>query len=137
MFNEQVTMFYGLGVGECLEVSGTQTVTGSANFGFTVRIRGDAIFDSKVTVVGPFTGLEDHLIGNHAPSDSLTVNAVTSNTGLTTITCALDRYGATTLHSTLAASGATTLSSILGVTQDATLGSDLSAGSVTDAHQRC
>jgi len=56
VFNEQVNMFYGVGVGEFLEVSGTQTVTGAADFGSTVRIRGDTIFDSNVTVVGTFTG---------------------------------------------------------------------------------
>ena len=84
VFNEQVNMFYGLGVGEYLEVSGTTSVTGAADFGSTLRSRGDAIFDAKITVTGTFTALGDYKIGDHQTDDALTVNAATTLNGDTT-----------------------------------------------------
>ena len=139
VFNEQVNMFYGLGVGEFLEVSGTQTVTGASDLGSTLRVRGDALFDSKVTVVGKFVALGDYQIGDNAPSDSLTVKAsttlsgATTNQGATTMLDSLDVHGASTLHNTLTVSGAATMTSTLALTGAATLSSDITMTSATAA----
>ena len=81
VFNEQVNAFYGLGVGEFLEVSGTTTVTGACDFGDTMRVRKAATFDASVTVKGTFIALGNYQIGDQKSSDSLTVNAATSHNG--------------------------------------------------------
>ena len=97
-------------------------VTGDIEATGTLAIGGDATFAGAVTVTGLFTALGDYRIGDSAPSDSLTVNAVSSYTGTTTMSSTLDVIGAATLESTLSVGGATTLSSTLGVVSDVSVG---------------
>ena len=46
-------------------------MTGASDLGSTLRVRGDALFDSKVTVVGKFVALWRHTVGKCRQHPSL------------------------------------------------------------------
>ena len=120
-----------------LNVGSTQLLpSGNSVVGGTMRVNGAATFNSDLTVVGTFTALGNHRIGDLTPADTLTVNATSNFEGAITLKSTLDVLGTTKLRSTLDVTGATTMSdltigaskfTVLGASGDTVVGGSLTS----------
>lgn len=107
-----------------LTLTGTQSVTGAADFGSSVSVTGDTTVGGDLSTTGSIS-----TSSNLSVTGTANVGSTLGVTGATTLSDTLAVSGATTLGDTLAVTGAANLSSTLGVAGAATLDSTLSVAS--------